>query len=96
MEYKLDQILSELVPIPQAHHLHHRSHDDEERSQVLRYVMGINKDRIPSDEFAQIVKLWNIPSLEHDKQSEQEKDYVKALSSGRKLGTYWGWMVQNI
>lgn len=90
VERKLDDIHREIVPEPQEHHLHHKSRGDEERHQFLRYCMGTDKDTIPTQEFAAIVKSWNIPSVEQDRQNKQNsKDYMKTLPLGRRLRAYW-------
>lgn len=90
VEHMLDEVHKEIVPEPKAHHLHHNSRSDQERHQFLRYVMGTDKDRIPADEFATIVKSWNVPSSEQDRQTEQDsKEYMRNLPIGRRLRAFW-------
>ncbi|KAF2743229.1 hypothetical protein M011DRAFT_411012 [Sporormia fimetaria CBS 119925] len=90
LEHKLDEVHNEIAPKPQPHNLHHSSRGDEARHQFLRSVMGTSEDRIPVEQFKEIVKTWNIPSLEQDrKEAKEEDEYLKHMSIWRRVRAYW-------
>lgn len=105
VEHKLDQAHDELVPKPDAHHIFHRQrpssrdeeaapHDapgDRARHEFLRRMMGDREtEKIPRKEFEELVRSWGIPSPSQvKKEEEEEKDYLKRLSSWRKVRAYW-------
>ncbi len=89
LEHKLDQVHKEIAPDAKAHNLHHSSKDDE-RHAFLRQMLGTEKSALPADDFKKIVKSWNIPSLERDKQGAKEDDnYLKNIPRGRRLRAQW-------
>lgn len=90
LEKKLDEVHKAIAPKAQAHHLHHESRSDEARHEFLRSVIGTREDRIKRDDFAKIVKKWDIPSLEQDrKEAKNEDDYLKQMSLYRRARAYW-------
>jgi dual oxidase len=89
LERKLDEVHKEIAPKAAAHNLHHHSRD-EDRHEFLRQVMGTKKDHMGRDEFAKIVKTWEIPSLEQDrKEAKEEDDYFKQISIYRRARAWW-------
>lgn len=90
IEWKLDEVHKEIAPEAKPHNLHHHDRDDDQRHAFLRSVMGTDKNQIPRDEFANIVRGWKIPSQEADTKAEQDHDeYMKSMSWGRRLRAYW-------
>ncbi|KAG9256278.1 FAD-binding domain-containing protein [Emericellopsis atlantica] len=102
VEHKLDQAHDELVPKPAAHNIfasRRPAKDDKEgldgtnkaRHAFLRQIMGgQDTDKIPRDEFAQLMRDWKIPSLQQAKKEEEdEKGYFRKLPSWRKVRAYW-------
>ena len=90
IEKGLDAAYEELAPDAEPHHLHHPSRKDEDRHDFLRQLIGKEKDRIPAAEFRDIVKSWQIPSLDQEKQAaKDEDDFLKKLPLGRRLRAYW-------
>ncbi|RGP78791.1 hypothetical protein FLONG3_2989 [Fusarium longipes] len=93
VERKLDQEHEELVPKPKAHHVISTDHTDDDRTRhaFLRRMMGDSDvDRIPRDEFAEMVKTWKIPSQKQAKKEEEEdKSYIKKLPGWRRIRSYW-------
>lgn len=90
VEWKLDEVHREIAPEAKPHNLHHGDREESERHAFLRSVMGNHKNRIPRDEFANIVRGWKIPSREIDKKAEQDHDeYMKSMPLGRRLRAYW-------
>lgn len=93
VEQKLDQAHQELVPKPDAHHIikrGHDCHDKDARHVFLRSLMGSDADRISRQEFADIVRQWNIPSLKQaKKEQEDEKTYFRRRPGWRKIRAYW-------
>lgn len=93
IEQKFDQAHQELVPKPHAHHIikrGHDSHDKDARHVFLRSMMGSDADRISRQEFADIVRQWNIPSLtQAKKEEEDEKTYFRRRPGWRKIRAYW-------
>ncbi|CAH0047069.1 unnamed protein product [Clonostachys solani] len=93
IEQKLDQAHQELVPKPDAHHIikrGHDSHDKDARHVFLRSLMGSDADRISRQDFADIVRQWNIPSLKQAKKDEEdEKTYFRRRPGWRKIRAYW-------
>ncbi|CAH0021598.1 unnamed protein product [Clonostachys rhizophaga] len=76
IEQKFDQAHQELVPKPHAHHIikrGHDSHDRDARHVFLRSMMGSDADRISRQDFADIVRQWNIPSLMQAKKEEEDE-----------------------
>lgn len=89
VEHGLDNAHQELVPKAKSHHLHHKDNEDE-RHAFLRRLMGSEKDKIPAEEFKNLVRSWDIPSLEQDKQAAKDEDaFMASLPIGRKLRAYW-------
>ncbi|KAK5937750.1 hypothetical protein PMZ80_009879 [Knufia obscura] len=90
LEQKLDQVYKELQPEAKAHNLHHSSRTDTQRHEFLRSMLGTNKDKIPDEEFKKIVKTWQVPSMEQEKQSEKkEQDYLNNITWARRLRAIW-------
>lgn len=90
IEHKLDEVHKEIAPTPQPHNLHHESRDEEDRHRFLRSIIGTDQDRIPVAEFENIVRKWDIPSLEQDrKEAKEEDDYLKKMSMWRRVRAYW-------
>ena len=90
VEKGLDAAYEELAPDAEPHHLHHPSRKDEDRHDFLRQLIGKEKDLIPAAEFRDIVKSWQIPSLDQEKQAaKDEDDFLKKLPLGRRLRAYW-------
>lgn len=101
IEQKLDQAHDELVPKPDVHHIfsskqpvngvEHNSQDDKVRHAFLQRMLGgRNVERIPRQEFAELVKEWKIPSLKQAKKEEEdERGYFKKLPGWRKIRAYW-------
>lgn len=90
VEHMLDDVHKEIAPDPKPHHLHHEDREDIARHQFLRSVMGNNKNRIPRQDFANIVRGWKAPSMEPDKKAEEGREqYMKSMSWGRRLRAYW-------
>ena len=90
VEHALDQVHQELAPDTKSYQLHHSSRSDDERHEFLRGMMGGEKDKIPAADFKTIVRSWNIPSLEQDKQeAKAEDDFLKKLPIARRFRAYW-------
>jgi dual oxidase len=90
IEFKLDEVHSEIAPKAQPHNLHHKDRDSESRHEFLRGLMGSDKDKIPRDEFKEIVKTWKVPSMKPDKKAQEDhKDYMKRMSIWRRIRAYW-------
>lgn len=90
LEEKLDQVYKELQPKPKAHNLHHASRSDTQRHEFLRSMLGTDKDKIPGDEFKKIVRTWQIPSMEQEKQTEkEEQEYLNNITWARRLRASW-------
>ncbi|KAF7504574.1 hypothetical protein GJ744_002069 [Endocarpon pusillum] len=90
LESKLDQVHNEIAPKAEAYNLHHQDSDQQERHAFLRSVLGTDDDKIPWENFAEIVKTWKVPSLIQDREVEDEaSQYMKSLALGRKLRARW-------
>lgn len=104
VEQKLDQAHGELVPKPEAYHIFHRHQpgpgetdaakntpNDRARHEFLHLMMGgSDAERIPRDEFAELVREWRIPSLKQvTKEEEDERSYLRRLPGWRKIRAYW-------
>lgn len=90
LEQKLDQVYKELQPEPKVHNLHHSSRKDNQRHEFLRSMLGTEKDKIPADDFKKIVRTWQIPSMEQEKQTEKDElEYLKNITWARKLRAMW-------
>lgn len=90
IEHKLDEVYQKLQPEARSHNLHHSSRTETQRHEFLRGMLGTEKDKIPSQQFKEIVKTWNIPSPEQEKQSEkEEREYLNNISWPRKLRAMW-------
>jgi len=90
LEQKLDQVYKELQPEAKAHNLHHSSRKDTQRHEFLRSMLETEKDKIPAEDFKQTVKKWQIPSIEQEKQVENEElDYLNSITWARKLRAMW-------
>jgi len=52
--------------------------------------MGTNDDHVHLVDFEEIVKSWQIPSMEQEKKEEDEQaNFVKRMSYARRLRAYW-------
>ena len=71
-EYKLDEVHKEIAPAPKPYHLHHEDCEDAQRHEFLRSVVGTDKNRIPRDDFAGIVRKWKVPSMDPDEKAEED------------------------
>ncbi|VUC27299.1 unnamed protein product [Clonostachys rosea] len=93
VERKLDQAHQELVAKPLAHHIikrGHDSHDRDARHVFLRGMMGSDADRISRQDFAGIVRQWNVPSFKQVKKEEEaEKAYFRRRPGWRRIRAYW-------
>lgn len=93
VERKLDETHHELAPKPSSPYGSQSGHDsegDRARHAFLRSIMGSGADCIPRNEFAELVRQWNIPSLQPAKKEEEdEKSYIKRLLGWRKIRAYW-------
>lgn len=90
LEHKLDDIHKTIAPHPKSHQLHHPDNEDEARHQFLRTVIGTEEDRISRSDFGQVVRQWNVPSLEQDKKkAKSEDDFMKSLPIWRRFRSYW-------
>ncbi|KAF2756097.1 hypothetical protein EJ05DRAFT_90161 [Pseudovirgaria hyperparasitica] len=90
LERKLDHIHDEIVPKPLSHHLNHGDRDEQDRHDFLRSIIGSDKNAIPVAEFKNIVRSWNVPSLEQDKEAAKEEDnYLKRMSWYRRFRVWW-------
>jgi len=91
VEHKLDEVHKEIAPEAKPHHIHYQDEDEaDQRHTFLRSVMGTDRNRIPRDEFAGIVKGWKIPSMDLDKKVEEDhKEYMRSMGWGRRLRAYW-------
>ncbi|KAH0282469.1 hypothetical protein KCU62_g9699, partial [Aureobasidium sp. EXF-3399] len=89
VEAKLDEVSREIAPEPAEHNLHHEDRA-EKRHQFLRGFMGTNEDHVHLADFEEIVKSWQIPSMEQEKKEEDEQaNFVKKMSYARRLRAYW-------
>ncbi|KAK2616203.1 hypothetical protein QQS21_000835 [Conoideocrella luteorostrata] len=96
IEQKLDQAYDELNFKTHAHRARkhgqaaHEADATLARHQFIRTMMGSDAQRIPRDEFRNLVRSWKIPSLQQSKKEEaQEKSYFKRLPGWRKIRAYW-------
>ncbi|KAF4631951.1 hypothetical protein G7Y89_g6177 [Cudoniella acicularis] len=90
VEAKLDEVHDEIAPEPKPHNLNHDSTEGAQRHAFLKSVMGTEEQRISRADFSNTVRSWNVPSLDPDKQAEQDHDeYMKSMSWGRRLRAYW-------
>ncbi|KAH7141917.1 FAD-binding domain-containing protein [Dactylonectria macrodidyma] len=100
VERKLDHAHDELAVKKYSHNSqrndspHHRdgshTHDEQVRHAFLTRMMGSNAQRVPREEFANLVRSWKIPSLEQATKAEkEEKRYFKRLPGWRRIRAYW-------
>ncbi len=93
VELELDKAHQELDMQHGAHHVtnpDNEHHNEQVRHAFLRSLMGSEAQRIPRDEFAQVVHGWKIPSLKQaQREEDNEKDYMKRLPGWRKIRAYW-------
>lgn len=80
----------EIAPEPKPHNLHYKGRDDDARHAFLRSLMGSEKNKIPREEFKEIVRGWKVPSMHPDKKAEEShKDYMRKMNIGRRIRAYW-------
>ncbi|KAF2218743.1 NADPH oxidase 4 [Elsinoe ampelina] len=90
LEHKLDVVYKELLPNPEEFSFNHPSRKDEQRHEFLRGMMGSEKDKILVNDFKQIVKSWNLPSLQQEKKNEDDNDhYLDNVGWGRRIRAAW-------
>jgi len=90
LEQKLDQVYKQLQPEAKAHNFHHSSRKNEQRHEFLRTMLGTEKDKIPAEDFKKVVKTWQIPSMEQEKQTEKDElEYLNSITWARKLRAMW-------
>lgn len=93
VECELDKAHQELDMRHGAHHVmnpENEHHDEQVRHAFLRSLMGSDEQRIPRDEFAQVVRSWKVPSLKQaQREEDNEKNYIKRLPGWRKIRAYW-------
>lgn len=93
IEQKLDLVHDELaLPPGPFHRTPKRIHDansDHVRHSFLRSMMRSDAQRIPRDEFASIVRDWQVPSLDQSKSEELENTYFKRRPGWRRIRAYW-------
>ncbi|KAF4553416.1 Ferric reductase NAD-binding domain-containing protein 1 [Elsinoe fawcettii] len=90
LEHKLDVVYKELPPHPEEFSFNHPSRKDEQRHEFLRAMMSSEKDKIPVDDFKNIVKSWKIPSLQQEKKNEDDNDhYLENVGWGRRIRAAW-------
>jgi len=86
LESKLDEVHEELV----SNSRDYQSPDDDQRHAFLRSVIGTKETRIPRQSFSNIVRGWNVPSLNPDAQTEAScEHYMKSLPWSRSFWAYW-------
>ncbi|KAK3200955.1 hypothetical protein GRF29_213g510364 [Pseudopithomyces chartarum] len=89
LEQKLNEVGKQLAPKPKRHHIYHDK-EEQGKGEFLRTLIGTNESSIPRAKFAECVRSWEIPSLEQDRKEAQDEDeYVKSMSTWRKLRAYW-------
>ncbi|KAK0741613.1 hypothetical protein B0T21DRAFT_432690 [Apiosordaria backusii] len=89
VEQKLDKVNEEIAPKALPHNLHHDSREARDRHAFLRAIIKTDKNRIPRAEFAETVKSWKIPSVEHDKENDNDQDdYMRKRSVWRRFVKY--------
>ena len=90
VESMLDEVHREIAEHPDPHHLHHDSRSDEDTHQFLRSIMSTERDQISVMKFAQIVKGWQVPSLQQDRvEKEDNKNYMHSAPLSRRMRAYW-------
>ena len=91
VELKLDEVHEEIAPKAQPHNLHYKDKDADARHQFLRSLMGdSNKKTISRADFKEIVKGWNVPSLNPSKKAQEDHDdYMRRMSIFRRMKAYW-------
>ncbi|KAI4728763.1 hypothetical protein E4T49_03546 [Aureobasidium sp. EXF-10728] len=89
VEAKLDEVSREIAPEPAEHNIHHENRKDQ-RHKFLRSFMLTNKDHVPTAEFKEVVRSWEIPSMEQEKKQKDEQEaFVRKMSYARRFRAYW-------
>ena len=90
LELKLEQVHEEIAPEAHSHNLHHESRDEQDRHHFLRHMLRTDAAQISTEDFANTVRGWNVPSLKQVRKIEDEATaYLRSFSAWRRVRAYW-------